>query len=177
MLQSKHRTLLMLHIGPIGSRCLPTKNLISNYLPTRRVVHGVLRVGQWVRPNRQLPPSQLDLNWGLLKQVKYIQLLRVWHEEVCIMLGIICRGYGRFTMETILATAFGRSVEVQKGESDVLVEAAREALGSTNEKSSSSHSTIMPLISMWTVMDLCDYHYCMTLIQLTTHRYEDSLSL
>lgn len=36
----------------------------------------------------------------------------------------INRVYGSFTMETILATAFGRIIEVQRGESDALVSAA-----------------------------------------------------
>ena len=34
------------------------------------------------------------------------------------------RIFGSFTMETILATGFGRIIDIQKGESDKLTEAA-----------------------------------------------------
>lgn len=34
-----------------------------------------------------------------------------------------CRVYGSFTLEAILATAFGRQVNIQKGESDEFSEA------------------------------------------------------
>ena len=34
------------------------------------------------------------------------------------MNGLWCRVYGYFTLEAILATAFGRRVDLQKGESD-----------------------------------------------------------
>lgn len=36
----------------------------------------------------------------------------------------LCRIYGQFTMETILATAFGRVVNIQRGEADKLADAA-----------------------------------------------------
>ena len=48
-------------------------------------------------------------------------------------------------METVLATAFGRSVEVQKGESDEIVQAAREIFLSSDERNSLSFALIMPL--------------------------------
>ena len=41
----------------------------------------------------------------------------------------MCRVYGSFTMETILATAFGRRVNVQRGESDELSKAMELLLG------------------------------------------------
>ena len=59
----------------------------------------------------------------------------------------IYRIYGRFTMETILAIAFGRIVEIQKGDSDEIVEVAREIFQSSDEKNSVSIAIIIPLIS------------------------------
>ena len=50
-------------------------------------------------------------------------------------------------METILAIAFGRIVEVQKGNSDEIVEVAREIFQSSDEKNSVSTAIIIPLIS------------------------------
>ena len=42
------------------------------------------------------------------------------------------RIFGQFTMETILATAFGRRVNVLKGEADELTEAAVGTFSNTN---------------------------------------------
>ena len=41
----------------------------------------------------------------------------------CIVI-VVDRIFGQFTMETILVTAFGRQVNVLKGEGDELIEAA-----------------------------------------------------
>ena len=77
--------------------------------------------------------------------------------------GIICfcRTYGSFTMETIIATAFGRNIDIQGGEADELTRvvkaffsqreegqlADREVLVLLNSESLSSphpqHSNIM----------------------------------
>lgn len=37
----------------------------------------------------------------------------------------ICRIYGEFTMESILAAAFGRVINIQRGEADEVTEAAK----------------------------------------------------
>ena len=51
----------------------------------------------------------------------------------------LLRTYGFFTMETILATAFGRVVEIQKGESDKLADAAKSMfVGGQEDKNTSS---------------------------------------
>ena len=52
-------------------------------------------------------------------------------------------------METILATAFGRIVEVQKGDSDEVVKAAREIFQSSDEKNSVSFAIAMPLVGQF----------------------------
>ena len=46
---------------------------------------------------------------------------------MCIMLypGIVCSTYGAFTLESILAAAFGRVINVQRGEADEVVKAAK----------------------------------------------------
>ena len=41
----------------------------------------------------------------------------------CILL--CCSAYGAFTMESILAAAFGRVINVQKGEADEVTKAAK----------------------------------------------------
>ena len=43
------------------------------------------------------------------------------------------RVFGSFTMETILATAFGRQMNLQRGESDELSEAVGTLVGSFSE--------------------------------------------
>ncbi len=45
----------------------------------------------------------------------------------------IYRLFGNYTMEIILAIAFGRCVEVQKGESDDIVTAARKIFKLSDE--------------------------------------------
>ena len=47
---------------------------------------------------------------------------------------VVDRIFGQFTMETILATAFGRQVNVLKGEGDELTEAAAEIFLHSNTK-------------------------------------------
>ena len=46
---------------------------------------------------------------------------------------MLCRVYGSFTMETLIATAFGRYVNIQRGEADQLTEAARTVIGALDE--------------------------------------------
>ncbi len=57
------------------------------------------------------------------------------------------RLYGPFTMETILATAFGRVIEVQKGQSNELTKAATVILSGTQENRISSMSFLIMLFS------------------------------
>ena len=52
-------------------------------------------------------------------------------------------------METILATAFGQIVEVQKGDSDEVVKVAREIFQSSDERNSVSFTIVIPLISQF----------------------------
>ena len=59
---------------------------------------------------------------------------------------IVCRLYCPFTLETVLATAFGRIVDLQRGESDEFVRAAREFFRSDFETSSISAMVQVPLI-------------------------------
>ena len=51
-------------------------------------------------------------------------------------------------METILATAFGCTVDVQGGESDQLVEAAYYVSRLCEERSSLSIATLIPLLGI-----------------------------
>ena len=44
--------------------------------------------------------------------------------------------YGKFAMETIVATAFGQRVEVQNGEASALVDTAAQFLSSFNDDQS-----------------------------------------
>ncbi len=53
--------------------------------------------------------------------------------------------YGQFTLETLLATAFGRKMNVQRGESDDLVEVLSEFLGRPTAK---RQSEVQPRISL-----------------------------
>ena len=57
------------------------------------------------------------------------------------------RVYGTFTMETILATAFGCAVNVQGGESNELTEAANIIFQSQNEGSATNFYLITVLSS------------------------------
>ena len=58
----------------------------------------------------------------------------------------ICRVYGLFTLETLIATAFGRYVDLQRGEADQLTEAAAEFFRATLEESSFSPDALLVLL-------------------------------
>ena len=60
--------------------------------------------------------------------------------KVCMHL--FCRAYGSFTMETIVAIAFGRFVNLQKGEQTELTEAARNIFAGAREGQTSSLQTV-----------------------------------
>ncbi|XP_064405639.1 cytochrome P450 3A24-like isoform X2 [Halichondria panicea] len=55
--------------------------------------------------------------------------------------------YGNFTMETILATAFGRSVDIQGGESDQIVDISRMFFDTSKEENALSHTMLMPVLN------------------------------
>ena len=59
-------------------------------------------------------------------------------------------------METILATAFGRIVNIQQGESDELTKAAHGRFRQLEEGRSTSRETVMILTSKWT---LCRHYH------------------
>ena len=59
----------------------------------------------------------------------------------------LLRKYGDFTMETILATAFGRKIDIQRGESDKLTEAAATIFSDTHEQKKSSAVFILVILS------------------------------
>ncbi len=50
-------------------------------------------------------------------------------------------------METILATAFGRSVDIQGGESDQIVDISRMFFDTSKEENALSHTMLMPILS------------------------------
>ena len=58
-----------------------------------------------------------------------------------------CRIYGAFTLETIMATAFGRLVEIQKGESDQLAKEAAIIFETFHEDSIASPWFIFTMLS------------------------------
>ena len=55
--------------------------------------------------------------------------------------------FGKLTMETIIATAFGRIIDVQRGESDQLVDAAKVIFSSTAEGQYLSPSGLIMIVS------------------------------
>lgn len=55
--------------------------------------------------------------------------------------------YGSFTMETLIATAFGRYVDLQRGEADQLTEAAAEIFRASEEQSSLSPDALLVPLS------------------------------
>ena len=54
--------------------------------------------------------------------IKYVHFDQVFTKRMQLI-SIVFRVFGSFTMETILATAFGRRVNIQRGESDELSKA------------------------------------------------------
>ena len=60
---------------------------------------------------------------------------------------MIYRVYGAFTMETILATAFGCAVDIQGGESNELTEAANIIFRSLDEGSATNFHLMIVLSS------------------------------
>ena len=61
-----------------------------------------------------------------------------------------CREYGYFTMESLIATAFGRYVNLQRGEADKITKEAKEVFKSTQEESVISPQVILAC--------LCTFH-------------------
>ena len=55
----------------------------------------------------------------------------------------IYREYGNFTMETLIATAFGRYVNLQRGEADLITEDAKELFSATHEEAALSPDTLL----------------------------------
>ena len=60
---------------------------------------------------------------------------------------VLIRTYGSFTMETILATAFGRVVDIQRGESDDLTRAVDSIFRGVQEGGSLDGATLITLFS------------------------------
>ena len=67
--------------------------------------------------------------------------------ELVMISLVIIRTYGSFTMETILATAFGRVVDIQRGESDDLTRAVDSIFRGVQEGGSFDGATLITLIS------------------------------
>ena len=57
------------------------------------------------------------------------------------------RIYGSFTMETILATAFGRKIDIQGGEADELTKVAKTFFSQAEEGQIASRSVLIMLTS------------------------------
>ena len=60
---------------------------------------------------------------------------------------MLIRVYGNFSMEVILATAFGRIINLQKGESDSLTEAASHFFASEDDTNNLGHEHILTILS------------------------------
>jgi hypothetical protein len=58
------------------------------------------------------------------------------------------RMYGSFTMETLLATAFGRVLDIQRGQSDELTQAAASVFSGSQEGKKTSAHYVTTLLSM-----------------------------
>ena len=54
-------------------------------------------------------------------------------------------------METIFATAFGRVIDIQNGQSNKLTEAASNVFSNANEQKKSSLVFFLVILSKWTV--------------------------
>ena len=60
------------------------------------------------------------------------------------------RTYGSFTMETIVATAFGRVIDIQRGEGDQLTQACAAIFSAFQEGTSVSlESMVLVLCELW----------------------------
>ena len=68
--------------------------------------------------------------------------------------GLCVRTYGSFTMETILATAFGRVIDIQRGESDELTRAVDSIFRGLEEGGSLDRNIIISLISKLQFMEV-----------------------
>lgn len=62
-------------------------------------------------------------------------------------LHIIYRTFGAFTMETIVAIAFGRVIDIQRGENDELTNAANVMFRGAEEGNKTSLAVLLPLLS------------------------------
>ena len=70
--------------------------------------------------------------------------------NTCII--ISCREYGYFTTESLIATAFGRYVNLQRGEADQITDDAKKVLKTTQEEAAISPATLLAC--------LCRFYIC-----------------
>ncbi len=66
-----------------------------------------------------------------------------------------CRFFRSFTLETIIAAAFGRVIEIQKGQSDELTEAAANIFNVAEETKATSVIYFNMLLSEWYCIRTC----------------------
>lgn len=64
--------------------------------------------------------------------------------------------FGAFTMESILSTAFGRVMDIQKGESSAITEAAAALFESRKENSYTSIQFLTMITSRSLGYNVCD---------------------
>ncbi len=67
--------------------------------------------------------------------------------------------YGAFTMETIVATSFGRVIDIQKGQSDELTVAANEIITGLQDKNGSNYLFLTMIISENRALNVL-YNWC-----------------
>ena len=78
---------------------------------------------------------------------RIIKLIKLMHWIFVGNSFLAIRTYGSFTMETILATAFGRVIDVQRGESDELTRAVDSIFRSVQEGRSFDGAALISLFS------------------------------
>ena len=85
----------------------------------------------------------------ITKNAQYIiVIVTAWGDvRLLVVFVFYFRLYGSFTMESLLATAFGRVIDVQRGQSDELTKAAGTIFGRTHEKKNTSILRLKMLLS------------------------------
>ena len=95
---------------------------------------------RWCHWSKEVP-TLLWRRWVKLQNLEKVRTL--WSKRSCFFKQLkfdplqqimLCRIYGEFTMESILAAAFGRVINIQRGEADEVTEAAKGVFAAGRNK-------------------------------------------
>ena len=97
------------------------------------------------------------------KSVEMFRYVVSYIELICtaVILVLPRRVYGAFTMETLIATAFGRHVNIQRGEADQITQGANSIFRAAEDGSPNAPDVLMALLCKHWALDVCTHNFSM----------------